>query len=71
MTDIKKRKIKRVIFPIGVFFALFLIISVIGIAGAASYTYKLCKKNITDIVSYTTNYSETMAKAFAGIAEFS
>jgi hypothetical protein len=71
MTDIKKRKLKRIIFPIGVFFLLFLIESIIGIAGVTSYIYLIGKKNIADIESYTINYSKTMAEAFARIAEFS
>ncbi|MCL2155231.1 MAG: hypothetical protein FWH53_06165 [Leptospirales bacterium] len=71
MTEIKKRKLKRVIFPIGVFFLLFFIESIIGIAGVSSYIYSASKKNIADIESYTINYSKTMAEAFAKVAEFS
>jgi hypothetical protein len=71
MTDLKKRKLKRIIFPIGIFFLLFLIESVIGIGGVASYIYLAGKKNIADIESYTINYSKTMAEAFADVAEFS
>ena len=69
MTDIKKRKLKRIIFPIGVFFLLFLTVSIIGIAGVASYIYLSGKKNIEDIETYTVNYSKTMAEAFARVAE--
>ena len=71
MTDIKKRKLKRIIFPAGVFFVLFLIESIIGIAGVSSYIYLADKKNIADIENYTINYSKTMAEAFARVAEFS
>ncbi|MCL1833924.1 MAG: hypothetical protein FWG49_05410 [Leptospirales bacterium] len=70
MTDLKKRKLKRIIFPIGIFFLLFLIESVIGIGGVASYIYLAGKKNIADIESYTINYSKTMAEAFADVAAF-
>ena len=71
MTDIKKRKLKRIFFPTGVFFVLFFIESIIGVAGLASYIYLAGKKNITDIENYTINYSKTMAEAFARVAEFS
>ena len=71
MTGIKKQKLKRTIFPIGVFFVLFLLESIIGIAGVGSYIFLAGKKNIADIENYTINYSKTMAEAFANIAEFS
>ena len=71
MTDIKKRKLKRIIFPIGIFFLLFLVESIIGVGGVVSYIYLAGKKNIADIENYTINYSKTMAEAFADVAEFS
>jgi len=69
MTNIKKKKLKRIIFPIGVFFLLFLMGSIIGFAGVASYIYLTGKKNIEDIKTYTINYSKIMAEDFARVAE--
>ncbi len=71
MTEHKKKSLKRVIFPIGIFLLMFTAQSVIGTAGVISYFYFSGKKNISDIEKYTINYSRTMAEAFARVAEFS
>ncbi len=71
MTEQKKVKIKRVIFPVGIFLLMFTAQSVIGTAGVLSYFFYSAKKNISEIEKYTTNYSKTMAEAFARVAEFS
>jgi len=71
MTEYKKSKLKRVIFPLGIFLLMFTAQSVIGTAGVVSYFYFSSKKNISDIEKYTINYSKTMAEAFARVAEFS
>jgi hypothetical protein len=71
MTEHKKVKIKRVIFPVGIFLLMFTAQSVIGSAGVISYFFYSGKKNITEIENYTLNYSKTMAEAFARVAEFS
>ncbi|MCL1865727.1 MAG: hypothetical protein FWF73_07955 [Spirochaetes bacterium] len=67
MTDIKKRKLKRIIFPIGIFFLLLLIESIIGIAGVI---YLTGKKTIAEI-NYTISYSKITTESFANVAEFS
>lgn len=71
MTKHTNKKIKKLIFPVGIFLLMFLAESVIGTAGIISYFYFSGKKNITAIESYTFNYSKTMAEAFARVAEFS
>ena len=71
MTEHEKVKIKRVIFPVGVFLLMFTAQSILGTAGVISYFYYSGKKNISEIENYTINYSKTMAEAFARVAEFS
>jgi hypothetical protein len=71
MTEHEKVKIKRVIFPVGIFLLMFIAQSIIGTAGVISYFFHSGKKNITEIENYTINYSKTMAEAFARVAEFS
>jgi hypothetical protein len=71
MTEHKTKKLKRLIFPVGIFLLMFTAESLIGTAGVVSYFYFSGKKNISDIESYTVNYSKTMAEAFARVAEFS
>lgn len=71
MTELKTKKLKRLIFPVGIFLLMFIAESLIGTAGVVSYFYFSGKKNISDIESYTVNYSKTMAEAFARVAEFS
>jgi len=71
MTDHKKKKLKRIIFPAGIFLLMFTAESILGTAGVVSYFYVSGKKNISEIENYTLNYSKTMAEAFARVAEFS
>jgi len=71
MTKHKETKLKRLIFPIGIFLLMFIAESIIGTAGVVSYFYLSGKKNISAIENYTINYSKTMAEAFARVAEFS
>lgn len=71
MTENKKIKLKRLIFPVGIFLLMFISEAAIGTAGVVSYFYFSGKKNIAAIESYTTNYSKTMAEAFTRVAEFS
>lgn len=71
MTEYKKIKLKRLIFPAGIFLLMFVSQSILGTAGVISYFYFSGKKSISDIESYTVNYSKTMAEAFARVAEFS
>jgi len=71
MTKHTNKKLKRVIFPAGIFLLMFITETVIGTAGIISYFYFSGKKNITEIENYTFNYSKTMAEAFARVAEFS
>lgn len=71
MTDYKKTKLKRIIFPLGIFLLMFITQSVISTAGVVSYFFLSGKKNISEIESYTINYSKTLAEAFARVAEFS
>jgi len=71
MTEHKKTKLKRLIFPLGIFLLMFITESVIGTIGIVSYFYFSGKKNISEIESYTMNYSKTMSEAFARVAELS
>jgi len=71
MTEHKKKKLKRLIFPLGIFLLMFIAQSVLGTAGVISYFFYSGKKNIAEIENYTINYSKTMAEAFARVAEFS
>jgi len=71
MTEPKTKKLKRLIFPVGIFLLMFIAESFIGTAGVVSYFYLSGKKNISAIENYTVNYSKTMAEAFARVAEFS
>ncbi len=71
MTKKTNKKLKKLIFPVGIFLLLFTAESVIGTAGIISYFYLSGKKNIAAIENYTFNYSKTMAEAFSRVAEFS
>ncbi len=71
MAEHKTNKLKKLIFPVGIFLLMFTAESLIGTAGVVSYFYISGKKNITEIENYTVNYSKTMAEAFARVAEFS
>jgi len=71
MKEKKKKTLKKIIFPVGIFLLLFLAESIIGITGVATYFYFSGKKNIREIEAYTVNYSKTMAEAFARVAELS
>lgn len=71
MAEKKKKTLKKIIFPIGIFLLLFLAESILGITGVVTYFYFSGKKNIREIETYTVNYSKTMAEAFAGVAELS
>ncbi len=71
MTEHKTKKLKRLIFPVGIFLLMFIAESIIGTTGVISYFYLSGKKNISEIENYTVNYSKTMAEAFARVAEFS
>jgi len=71
MKQIEKKKLKRLIFPVGIFLLMFITESIIGTTGIVSYFYFSGKKNISEIQNYTINYSKTMAEAFARVAEFS
>jgi hypothetical protein len=63
------KKIKKTIFPIGIFFMLIVIESVI--AAGASFAYFLFegKNGIAEIESYTRSYSMPLADAFGAMAE--
>jgi hypothetical protein len=71
MTEKKKKTLKKIIFPVGIFLLIFLAETIIGITGVVTYFYFSGKKNIREIETYTVNYSKTMAEAFARVAEFS
>ncbi len=71
MTEIKKKKLKKWIFPAGIFTLLFLTETIIGSAAVFTYLYIDGKKEIERIEKYTVNYSMTLAEAFARVAELS
>lgn len=71
MTEKKKKKLRKWIFPAGIFILLFLTETIIGSGAALTYLYLDGKKGIERIEKYTVNYSMTMAEAFARVAELS
>lgn len=71
MTETKRKKLKKWIFPAGIFMLLFLTEAVIGSGAVLAYLYIDGKKGIERIEKYTVNYSMTLAEAFAGVAELS
>jgi hypothetical protein len=71
MTEKKRKKLRKWIFPAGIFILLFLTETIIGSGAALTYLYLDGKKGIERIEKYTVNYSMTMAEAFARVAELS
>lgn len=71
MTERNKKKLKKWIFPAGIFVLLFLTETIIGSGAVLTYLYIDGKKGIERIEKYTVNYSMTLAEAFAGVAELS
>jgi hypothetical protein len=71
MTEKNRKKLRKWIFPIGIFILLFLTETIIGSVAALTYLYLDGKKGIERIEKYTVNYSMTMAEAFARVAELS
>jgi len=71
MTEKNRKKLRKWIFPIGIFMLLFLTETIIGTGAALTYLYLDGKKGIERIEKYTVNYSMTMAEAFARVAELS
>ena len=65
-----EKKIKNVI-PIGIFLIVFLILLLLSAAVSISYFYFEAKNRITEIETYTRNYSIPLAEAFANVAELS
>ncbi len=71
MTEKNRKKLRKWIFPAGIFILLFLTETIIGSGAALAYLYLDGKKGIERIEKYTVNYSMTMAEAFARVAELS
>ena len=71
MTDKNRKKMKKWIFPAGIFLLLFITETIIFTGASLSYLYFQGKKDIGQIEKYTVNYSSTLAEAFAGVAELS
>lgn len=71
MTEKNRKKLRKWIFPAGIFMLLFLTETIIGTGAALTYLYLDGKKGIERIEKYTVNYSMTMAEAFARVAELS
>lgn len=71
MTEKNRKKLRKWIFPVGIFILLFLTETIIGSVAALTYLYLDGKKGIERIEKYTVNYSMTMAEAFARVAELS
>ncbi|PKL39763.1 MAG: hypothetical protein CVV44_05955 [Spirochaetae bacterium HGW-Spirochaetae-1] len=71
MTTEKKIKIRKKIFPLGMFLLIFIIQSFIVVSAMTLYFISTGKKRIADMEKYTRNYSMTLADAFADVAELS
>ncbi|HOP28741.1 MAG TPA: hypothetical protein PKZ64_04165 [Spirochaetota bacterium] len=71
MTEKNRKKLRKWIFPAGIFMLLFLTETIIGTGAALTYLYVDGKKGIERIEKYTVNYSMTLAEAFARVAELS
>lgn len=71
MTERNRKKLKKWMFPAGIFILLFLTETIIGSGAVLAYLYLDGKKGIEKIEKYTVNYSMTLAEAFAGVAELS
>ncbi|HOP63303.1 MAG TPA: hypothetical protein PK358_07785 [Spirochaetota bacterium] len=71
MTEKNRKKLKKWIFPIGIFILLFITEAIIGSGAALTYLYLDSKRGIERIEKYTVNYSMTLAEAFSRVAEFS
>jgi len=71
MTEKNRKKLRKWIFPVGIFLLLFLTEIIIGSAAALTYLYFDGKKGIERIEKYTVNYSMTLAEAFSRVAELS
>lgn len=65
------KKFRKVFFPIGIFLMIAVIQSAAVLVALSAYFIHTGKKRISDIESYTRNYSITMAEGFAGLSEFS
>ncbi len=71
MTIQSKQTFKKVFFPVGVFFLVYIVEALISVGSIGYYFQHTGKLRINDIVSYTKNYSITMGEAFADVAELS
>lgn len=65
----RHKKIKKTIFPIGIFFMLIVIESVIAAGASFAYFLYAGKNGIAEIESYTRSYSMPLADAFGTMAE--
>jgi len=65
----RKQKIKKTVFPIGIFLMLFIILSFIAAGASFVYFMYAGKSGIAQIESYTRSYSIPLAEAFANMAE--
>jgi len=66
-----RKKLKKVFYPLGIFFLVFIIEVIISTGSVGYYFLDTGKARINDIVSYTKNYSMTMGDAFADVAQLS
>lgn len=71
MTIDSRHTLKKVFFPLGVFFLVYIFEALIAVGTIGYYFQHTGKMRINDIVSYTRNYSLTMGEAFADVAELS
>lgn len=71
MTQKSQKRLKKVFFPLGVFFLVYIIQALISIGAVGFYFIHNGSERINDIVTYTKNYSLTMGDAFADAAELS
>ena len=64
-----KKKVKRTIFPIGIFLMLIVMESIIAAGASFAYFLYAGKNGIAEIESYTRAYSMPLAEAFGTVAE--
>jgi flagellar basal body-associated protein FliL len=65
----RKKKIKKTIFPTGIFLMLLVVLSVIAAGASFAYFMYAGKNGIAQIEAYTRSYSIPLAEAFATMAE--
>ena len=71
MTIEARKKLKKAFYPLGIFFLVFIIEVILSTGSIGYYFLDTGKARVSDILSYTKNYSMTMGEAFADVAQLS